>query len=119
MELTSLGKFKFKIPIEITSRTEYEEDLKCDWIVLENKEIAIIGSGRTVDEALENLEGHLEGLVFGCLIFPDIQCSNSSIRIKRDLGKYLNIEDYRELCEEDDRSRLSQLWSLLQSFWPY
>ncbi|KUK18643.1 hypothetical protein [Thermococcus sibiricus] len=88
--LDKIGKFLLKEPILI----EMEYDMEGNLWILKHKTLSIEGYGKTYKEALKDLEDSLEGLIVGFLAFKDEQLAESAKRIKKELSKYLDLNDF-------------------------
>ena len=83
--LKRVGKFSFFEPLPVTAFCSGGK------IVLKNEDLLIYGEGETFEEALKDLEDSLDSLVVGFRTFPDEKLSESSLKIKKELKKYLKI----------------------------
>ncbi|SEW23444.1 hypothetical protein SAMN05216170_2308 [Thermococcus thioreducens] len=87
--LDRIGKFRLKQPVLVELGYDMEDNL---WI-LRNEQLAIEGYGKTYQEAMKDLEDSLEGLIIGFLAFKDEDLAESARKIKKELSKYLNLND--------------------------
>jgi len=81
-----VGRFSFFNPLPVVARFSNGKYL------LVNEDLVISGEGDTFVEALEDLEDSIDSLVVGFQTFPEEMLSESSLKIKRELEKYLKID---------------------------
>jgi len=89
IKLDKIGEFALKQPLELSLDYLIKDNL---WVI-ENKELAIYGEGKSFQEALRDLEESLESLIIGFLAFKDEQLAESSKKIKERLLQYLDLND--------------------------
>ncbi len=88
MKLDKIGEFELKQPLELSLDYLIKDNL---WVI-ENKELAIYGEGKSFQEALRDLEESLESLIIGFLTFKDEKLAESSKKIKERLLQYLDLD---------------------------
>ena len=87
VELPRIGSYVLKKPIALTAKFDGPEGLWC----IENEALALSGYGRTLEDAIDNLEESLESLITGFRTFSDEELHEKSKVIKKRLLNYVDF----------------------------
>lgn len=90
--MDTLDEFVFKRPLTIRVSFDEKDDHWC----LANEELSLAGFGSKYEQAQSSLIESLESLVVGYLAFSNNALSEKSLKIKRNLQIYLDLNDYRQ-----------------------
>jgi hypothetical protein len=88
--LITLGKYVFKKPLEVTLFREIDDGYKS--YVAENEYLSWIGSGETVEDAMEALEGHIDASVVGFHTFSMDEISEPSKMYIKRWNEYIDLD---------------------------
>ncbi len=98
VELTSLGRYTIRKPIQFQLSYDIENSLWC----LENTVLALNGYGSTCQRTIECLEECVEGHVLFFTGFPDGKYTEDGPQIKRKLQEYIDFDQVLSYLNERD-----------------
>jgi len=97
-ELYSIGRYKLLKPVAFDVFYDKSDSLWC----LENHDLALEGYGKTYNDAIECLEGNIEGHVLYFTRYPDSRHSDDSLIVKRKLKEHIDFNQVLDYLHERD-----------------